>query len=133
RKIMVVKAGLLPRDPAEQPDVEVMVAVEAHVDPLLGIVADEHAPQVGAGGQPLGERAHLVRLEVAVVAAALRDPCGDGLGFGHGAPPRWLSTRSGFCSATARPTKGPSPSSVRRSGAGSMTGTSVPSTICSAP
>ena len=131
---MVVKAGLLGRHPAQEPRVDVVVAVQAHVHTLALVVADEALPEVGAAGELLGEGAQLGRIEVAIGAAALREP-GRELGVAHRSWDTSLEVEDpGRVALGDGPVdEGPSASSERRSGLGSMTGTSVPSTICSAP
>ena len=48
--VVVVPAGVVLGGPAEQPDVDVVVAVERDVDPLLGVEGDVVRPLLGVGG-----------------------------------------------------------------------------------
>ena len=62
---MVVVARLLVVHPADQPDVDVRVAVELRVVALAGVVGDEVAPDVGRPSDQGREVGELGPLEVA--------------------------------------------------------------------
>ena len=68
---MIVQPRLLLPDPADQPCVHVMVAVQPHEHALVLVVADEVAPEIRPRRQILGQDAELLRREVAIVAVPL--------------------------------------------------------------
>ena len=63
---MVVEAGVVLGGPAQQPDVDVGVAVQRDVDPVVVVEGQVVLPQLGLQGQRRRERAQLGLVEVAV-------------------------------------------------------------------
>lgn len=61
RVIVVVKARVLVRAPADKPGVDAVVIPDLLVDAGIVGVADGVAPQLGPRGQPVGERSQLSR------------------------------------------------------------------------
>src|SRR3954470_3074744 len=73
-EIVVVVAGLLIVEPADEPHVDMRVAVELRVVPLAGIVPDLVAPEARLAAHGRRERGQLLLVEVAVRRNERADP-----------------------------------------------------------
>ena len=65
RAVVVVVAGVLPVDPADEPDVDVRVAVELLVEARLGVVPDVRAPEMLRRHELGGQARHRRAIEIA--------------------------------------------------------------------
>ena len=123
RRIVVVEARVLLVVPADEPDVEVHVAVELCVDSLVGIVPDEVPPELRLAAEldrELGE----ARLRKILVCG---NPFGDpGCDVVHGLIVIRRAAGSGVSRMTIRSTASPNPRTASSVGRGSITGTSLP-------
>ena len=138
---MVVPAGVVDRRPAQQPDVDVGVAVQGGVDPLVVVEADEVGPAVRVAGQCDDQLLELGRLEIAALAASrARRPTRSWISSLAAivrtpscSTPGSPRTRRGLVTRTARAAASP-PTCDQRSGAtGAAYGRSLPSTRASIP
>ena len=90
---MVVEARVLLAVPADEPDVEVDVAVELRVDALVGVVLDQLAPEVSLAAELDGQLGEEGLPEVLVAGQPLGDPGRD---VAHTADRTPSSKRRGF-------------------------------------
>ena len=67
RACVIVKARVLSGHPADEPGAHVLVAVDLGIDPLIGVVADQRRPGVGAKSEAGDRTADLLLREAARV------------------------------------------------------------------
>ena len=99
RDVVVVPAGVVARCPAEHPDVDVGVAVQREVVPLLGARDDVFLPQLRTSGDGRGEGAQfgLVQLPVGQTFEAAE--------VGAPSTPRWVREAAPGCPRAGRRTR----------------------------
>src|SRR4051812_11230021 len=120
-EVVVVEPGVVVLHPADEPDLDVLVADELLVGARLWVVMDAPGPQVGPGGHVGGQPAQLGLVERAVAWVG-----------GHAASAsRWTrcSRRAGLATVIASRAAGPS----WPPGASSTTGRSDPARSWSIP
>ncbi len=119
RTVVVVVAGVLLCRPADQPDVDVRVAIQLHVVTLVGGEAHVVAPEALLAPHLGREREQRGTVEVGVCHETTGEPGGD-VDVGHG------SSRAGVSCLTSVSTDSPKPLIARAVGSGSTTGRSLP-------
>jgi hypothetical protein len=123
RAVVVVVARVLSVDPADEPHVEVGVAVELLVEARLLVVADERPPEV-LGDDELGrEIGHRRPIEVGVRWNPLADP---GSELTHVSDGAHVSKREGVSDWRTCLTASPKPRTASSVGRESTTGVSLP-------
>ena len=116
---MVVVAGVLALRPADQPDIDVGVAVQLCVLALGRVESHVIAPDALLRGDRGGESSEYGTIEIRVGDQPTGEP-GSDVDVGHD------MSRLGVSCVTKRSTDSPKPFSASRVGAGSTTGKSLP-------
>src|SRR5262249_4732765 len=117
RPVVIVVAGVLAVDPADEPDVQVRVAVELLVEARSRVVAGVGAPDVLRCGQLSREARHRRTIEVRVWRNTLTDP---GREIAH------ARRREGVSDWRTWTTASPKPRTASSVGRESTTGVSLP-------
>src|SRR4051794_17480287 len=122
--IVVVVSRVLPVRPADEPHVDVRVAIQLLVVPFVNVVANVLAPQFLFAPDRLREGEQLGPRQVVICGEALRKERCD---ISH------ARRRLGLSHLTSFSTLSPKRDNAVTVGCASTTGTSVPKTICSTP
>src|SRR3954466_9564162 len=114
---MVVKARVVVVHPADQPDLDMLIAEQLLVDPGLGVVLDQVLPDLGPEHQVADEPVQLRPSQIAV-----------GRGANHAATTSSLSGRPSRRAGLVRSIASAAASPSRSAGGGATTGRSRPRT-----
>ena len=121
RAIVVVISRVLPLDPANEPHVDVRVAIELLVEAGVSVVANEWSPEAIRCDELRGQLGHRRAIEIRVSSNALTKPRSEiAVSVAH------VSRRDGVSDWRTCITASPNPRTASRVGRGSTTGMSLP-------